>query len=122
MRRGFGIVLGVLLTAGGSAFADPPASTTQETLSCDVGPVTRTYAAAQWQVYSCHDDNHLLFVTAPGNPAAPDVMMLTLSGSSLQLTDIGTGDKHVAAAASAQILDMTPPQVTALIAGTREGN
>src|SRR5690349_16042370 len=88
------LAVGVLCTA-----AIPIGATGAETvakpqpLKCDIGPVTRTYGATQWQVYSCADQRSVVILSAPGSPAAPFYFMFSPGTDGYRLYGEGTGSK-----------------------------
>jgi len=42
-----------------------------ETLKCDIGPLNKSYGGTPWLVYSCNDEQTLVFVSERGSPASP---------------------------------------------------
>lgn len=88
-------------------------------LKCDVGPVTRVYGGSNWLVYSCDDNQSLVFVSAPDSKAAPFIFMLHPSAKGYQLHGEGTGNKQVTDAALKELKALTEREVVALVAETK---
>lgn len=87
-------------------------------LKCDVGPANRNFGGAPWQIYSCHDLVHLLFVAPPVNPASPCIIILTLDGDRFRVINVGTGNKRSAADADRDMERLSLDDFTTLIAET----
>jgi len=89
-------------------------------LKCDIGPITKTYGAAKWLVYSCDDNRSLVIVSTPGNPAAPFIFMLHPAANGYQLHGEGTGSKDASAAALKELNALTEHDIVALVLETKQ--
>ena len=87
-------------------------------LKCDVGPITKTYGATQWLVYSCDDRVMVVILAAPGNPAAPFYFTFSPSDRGYRLDGEGTGRKEATAAAFDELKALSQGDIEALIAQT----
>jgi hypothetical protein len=83
-------------------------------LNCNVGPVTKTFAAAPWLVYSCNDPSTVVFVSAPGSPAAPFYFILSLEKGAYRIRGEGTGSKTVTDATLRELQSLSTADVQAL--------
>jgi hypothetical protein len=96
-----------------AAAADEPAQ-----LKCDVGPITKTYGASKWLVYSCDDNRSLVIVSTPDSRAAPFIFTLHPSANGYQLHGEGTGQKEATDAALKELHALTERAILTLIAET----
>lgn len=114
------LAVGVLCTA-----AIPICATGAETvakpqpLKCDIGPVTKTYGATQWQVYSCADQRSVVILSTPGSPAAPFYFMFSPGKDGYRLYGEGTGSKDATAAAYDELKVLSTADIAALIEQTK---
>jgi hypothetical protein len=90
----------------------------QISLSCDIGPISKTCGKSQWLVYSCNDAHSIVIVAAPGNAAVPFYFMFWWNGSSHQLRGEGTGDTKATDAACADIKKLTEPDIALFLQET----
>jgi hypothetical protein len=88
-------------------------------LTCDIGPVSKTYGGTPWLVYSCNDGHTLVIVAAPGNPGAPFYFMFSPSSGSYRLEGEGTGQKQATDAAVQELKKFSPQDIAALIQETK---
>ena len=88
-------------------------------LTCEVGPVEKTFGSTLWLAYSCDDNRSLILVSAPGNPAMPFVYSLIAKGKTYQVSGEGTGNKAASAAAWAEISRLSEQAIRSLVAETR---
>lgn len=101
------------------AGAEPASASARASISCDVGPVSRTYGGADWLVYSCNDAGSLVFVSAPGNPAMPFVFIYAFGEDGYKLTGEGNGDKRFTQAAFEALAGLTDADRAELLRETR---
>ncbi len=91
----------------------------QPTLTCNVGPVNKTFGQAQWLVYSCNDASTLIVVSGPGNPASPFYFSFSLEGSSYHIRGEGTGSKPASDAAYNELQALSASAIRGLIEQTK---
>jgi hypothetical protein len=72
-------------------------------MSCDIGPVERTFGETNWTVYACDDGSTVTISAAGNNPAKPFYFVLRLVGGRYDITGQGTGDKATSDAAAKDI-------------------
>jgi hypothetical protein len=112
------VLLPVIATMLSSAFGAE-----QLSQKCDIGPLTKTYGKSAWLVYSCNDDKterKLVLVSAPGSPAMPFVFFFYIKDGSYRLYGEGTGNKAETDAALSELQQLAEPDITKLIAQTRQ--
>ena len=83
--------------------------------TCDIGPLNRTFGAAQWLVYACPDHETVVIASAPGNPALPFVFVFRKEKTQYQLRGEGTGSNVVADAAYDELKRFSSADIAALI-------
>jgi hypothetical protein len=96
-----------------------PQALPQPTLTCNVGPVNKTYGQTQWLLYSCNDTSTLIAVSAPYNPASPFYFSLSLEGTSYHLRGEGTGSKEASDAAYNDLQALSDSAIRDLIEQTK---
>ena len=101
----------ILLSSSSVALAD--------NLSCKVGPITKTYGGTSWLIYSCHDESHVVFATAPGSLAMPFYFFASIVGDRVELGGEGTGRKDLTDAAYMELVKLSPQDLSALIVATK---
>jgi hypothetical protein len=101
------------VTARGEEAAPKP------TMSCEFGPVEKTYGKTSWLVYTCDDGQSVLIVSAPGSTAAPFMFRFSARGDGYVLQSQGTGDKEFTTAAFGQLKVMSVQDIEALIKLTK---
>ncbi len=92
--------------------------TEQEPLSCDVGPVTKSYGQTQWLIYSCSDNHTLVLVSAPGSPASPFVFTFFVKEGGYKLHGQGTGKSEATEAAFQELSVLSEQEIVELIEQT----
>ena len=105
------VVLAALPVMGGA----------QEDVKCDTGPLTRTFGASEWFVYSCDDGRTLAMVSAPGSPAVPFYFILAPQGSGYRLYGEGTGSKAASAKCASSRTTRTCTRESPRMSGGRRG-
>ena len=107
-----------LLIALSIVFGAAPRAVTaaapDEPLSCNIGPVTKSYDGGQWLVYGCSDGKSVVLVTAQGNPGFPFVFSFLYTSKSMTLHGEGTGNKQATDAAFKELQPLGPADVAAL--------
>jgi hypothetical protein len=83
-------------------------------LSCNVGPVTKSYGGGQWLVYGCSDGKSVVLVTSQENPGFPFVFSFLYTSSSMTLHGEGTGNKQATDAAFNELQALSQADVAAL--------
>jgi hypothetical protein len=101
-----------------AALADSAATSTPS-LTCDTGPITETYGATEWLVYSCSDSRTLVLLSAPRNPATPFYFTLYPGESGYLVAGEGNGNEGVTDAALAEIKALTSAEIENLIESTK---
>ena len=89
-------------------------------MACELGPVTRTYGQSDWLVYSCSDEQSLVFVSAPGNAAMPFVFISTPTADGYRLYGEGSGSQDATRPAYEDLTRMTEEERDALLTETKE--
>lgn len=108
-------VLGVWLPIGTFGQTPQPAPT----LKCEIGPVNRTYGGTNWLVYSCDDNQSVVLLSAPGNPASPFYFILSPKQGRYTLEGEGTGNKRATEATAQALRLLSASDIAALIAQTK---
>jgi hypothetical protein len=107
-----------LLIAFSLAFGAAPravaASAPDKPLSCNIGPVTKSYGGGQWLVYGCSDGKSVVLVTPQGNPGFPFVFSFLYTDESMTLHGEGTGNKQATDAAFKELQALSQTDVAAL--------
>lgn len=83
-------------------------------LSCNIGPVTKSYGGGQWLVYGCSDGKSVALVTAQGNPGFPFVFSFLYTSKSMTLYGEGTGNKKATDAAFKELKPLSQAEVADL--------
>ena len=119
MKKTMAVSAVIWLTTLTTALADEQA-TKQQSLTCNIGPVAKTYGGSQWMVYGCDDAHSIVVVSAPGSPATPFYFMFWWNGTTHQLRGEGTGDTKATDAAFADMKNLTESDLAALLAETKK--
>jgi len=90
----------------------------KQTLSCEFGPVPKTYGETSWLVYTCDDGQSVLIVAAPGGPAAPFMFRFRAGEDGYVLQSQGSGDKEFTTAAFGDLKVMSVQDIEELISLT----
>lgn len=90
------------------------ATAQQVQLTCNVGPVHRTFGGASWIVYGCDDGKSLVVASDAGNPASPFYFVLAWSDAGYGVSGEGNGNREASAAAFAELRALTRAQIEAL--------
>jgi hypothetical protein len=98
----------------GAAPRSVAAAVPDEPLSCNIGPVTKSYGGGQWLVYGCSDGKSVVLVTAQGNPGFPFVFSFLYTSKSMTLHGEGTGNKQATDAAFKELQPLGQADVAAL--------
>jgi hypothetical protein len=93
---------------------------TLEGLSCNIGPLDKTYGGSSWQVYSCSDGKTLVAVAAKGSAAAPFHFVFTPDATGYDLKGAGSGSRKATDAAYKDLSAFSASDVRALIAATKK--
>lgn len=88
-------------------------------LTCNVGPVAKTYGGTKWFVWGCHNDTDLVIVSAGNNPAMPFVFRLNRTADAVTVRGEGAGDKAASDAAYAELAKLPATDVAALFSETK---
>ena len=115
---GSAVALCMVMLLPTSASSDEAAPSTPQ-LNCKTGPVTKTFGATKWLVYSCDDNRTVVIVPAPGNSAMPFYFMLSPTNDGYRLEGEGTGNKDVTDAAAQDLRALSASDIAALIAETK---
>jgi hypothetical protein len=103
----FSLACGATSCAIAAAAPDNP-------LSCNVGPVTKSYGGGQWLVYGCSDGKSIVLVTPQENPGFPFVFSFLYTSNSMTLHGEGTGNKQATDAAFKELQALSQADVAAL--------
>jgi hypothetical protein len=83
-------------------------------VSCNTGPVTKTFGGSTWLVYACRDGRGIAVVSAPHNPAFPYIFLFYPTDKGMQLHGEGTGDKRATDAAFKVLAELSSADIAAL--------
>jgi hypothetical protein len=83
-------------------------------LSCESGPLKKTFGKTPWYVYGCDDGRSIVVVTAPGNPAMPFYFSFVWGPNGFELHGEGAGSKEITDAAYEELKVLTEADVTQL--------
>jgi hypothetical protein len=119
--------MGMSLCAGilGVAAASLQSPSTDEIVQrapdrrCSKGTENKVFGKTEWVVFGCDDNSTLVFVTAPGNPAAPFYFTVFPVGSEYHVFGEGTGNKNATEAAFEEIQQLSSSEISSLIADTK---
>ena len=109
----------IVLLVSVAAIATESAPAT-ESLTCDIGPLNKTYGKNPWLVYSCNDGRTVVVVSAPGNAAMPFSFTVAIGDHGLQVTGEGKGRKGVVDAMYNDITSLSVRDVRNLIEETKQ--
>ncbi len=76
-------------------------------LVCETGPSKEIFGETDWLVYGCNEQEFLVVVSAPDNPATPFIFFLKRDASDIQISGEGTGNKEATRAALAELRSLT---------------
>ena len=113
----FAVVL--LLATLASVTARGEEAAPKQALSCEFGPIPKTYGATSWLVYSCDDGQSVVIVTAPESPAAPFMFRFSAREDGYVLQSQGTGNREFTTAAFGELKVMSKQDVEALVKITK---
>jgi hypothetical protein len=91
---------------------------TEPELQCNIGPINKLYGNTAWLVYSCNDNETVVFVSAPGNPAMPFYFTYGKKDGSYNLWGEGTGNREATAAAATELKNLSEIEIEKLITDT----
>lgn len=118
LARLFALTMAMLMSHSiGAAAPDPKP---QPQLTCDIGPINKTYGKTEWLVYSCSDGLGVVLVSAPGSPAFPFVFSFMSKENRYDLIGQGTGRKEATAAAYKELRELREPEIKALLDQTKD--
>jgi len=100
-------ILFVTLAAGHAAAQ-------QGQLDCSDGPLLRTFAGQQWNVFSCSDRNQMVVFALKTNPAYLSYILLRHRNGKLETYSEGNGDEKIRKAAQQEIERLSDEEVSAL--------
>jgi hypothetical protein len=89
-------------------------------MSCEIGPVTKTYGGSSWLVYACSDNHSISLVSAPENPANPFLFSIRWRGGEYYFSGFGSGDKTASDASLMEIRALTQSDIEALVAEAKK--
>ena len=108
------LLIALFLAFGGALCAVAVAAAPGTTLSCTIGPVTKSYGGGQWLVYGCSDGKSVILVTPQGSLGFPFVFSFIYTGTSMTLHGEGTGNKQATDAAFKELKALSQADVAAL--------
>jgi hypothetical protein len=95
-------------------------SETPVNLTCNVGPLNKTYGGSKWLVYSCNDNRSLVMVAIKGSPAAPFTFLFAPDKTGYDVRGQGSGNRTATDAAYKELSVLSAADVRALIGETRK--
>jgi len=90
-------------------------------LTCEVGPVDRSYGGSAFSLYSCDDGKSLVAVAKPGSKAFPFYFIVSPHGNEVRLYGEGDGDSKATQEAFYDLNAFKPADVAALVRETKLG-
>jgi hypothetical protein len=88
-------------------------------LTCEIGPVDRSYGGSDFSLYSCDDGKSLVAVAKPGSKAYPFFFIVSPDRGQVKLYGEGDGDEDATHAAFADLNEVTPAEVAAIVKATK---
>ena len=87
-------------------------------LTCNRGPITKSFGKSDWLTYSCNDGKTVVLVSAPGSPAMPFYFTVFPQGDVYHVTGEGTGPKSATDPAYVELSKLSASDIQAIIKGT----
>ncbi len=115
LMKNTSLLIAFFLALGGASCAVAAATAPSNTLSCTIGPVTKSYGGGQWLVYGCSDGKGVVLVTPQGNPGFPFVFSFIYTSNSMALHGEGTGNKQATDAAFEELKALSQAGIAALL-------
>jgi hypothetical protein len=84
------------------------------TLTCNIGPLAKSYGGGQWLVYGCSDGKSVVLITQDGTPGAPFIFSFLYTGEKMTLHGEGTGNQQATDAAFKELNALSQADVAAL--------
>jgi|SRR5580704_547708 hypothetical protein len=89
-------------------------------LTCETGPVTKTYGGTNWLIYSCSDHQSLALLSEPNSLASPFMFFFhRMDDGHYRLSGEGTGNRSATDAALKELSALSQSQIEAVLAATR---
>ena len=89
-------------------------------LTCEVGPIDRSYGGSAFSVFSCDDGKSVVAVAKPGTKAYPFYFIVSPNAEGeVLLYGQGDGDNEAGREAFADLNEVRPAEVAAVVAETR---
>jgi hypothetical protein len=88
-------------------------------LTCEVGPIDRTYGGSAFSIYSCDDGKSVVAVAKPRSRAFPFYFIVSPQGGEVRLYGEGDGDSRATQEAFYDLNEFKPADVAKLVAATR---
>ncbi|MDG1419028.1 MAG: hypothetical protein P8P99_14620 [Maricaulis sp.] len=98
------------------------ASSENEALNCDIGPIEREYGGNPWNVFGCSDGASIVLVSTPESTAHPFYFIFSMADGSYRLTGEGNADQNATRATYDDLTALTVADILELIEATREGS
>lgn len=92
-----------------------PVFSYSEPMECKIGPIEKEFGGTKWIVYACSDQESIVVVSAPGNPAMPFLFSVSLKGGEYVVTGEGNGDRAFSNLAYDAISRLTKEQIQAML-------
>ncbi|HEX8381645.1 MAG TPA: energy transducer TonB [Allosphingosinicella sp.] len=89
-------------------------------LSCEKGPLRRSFGGTGWLVFGCEDKATLVVAAEEGNPAAPFYFILYPKDGERGIYGEGDGDKKATAPAFEDLQRLGPAALAALLAAAEQ--
>jgi hypothetical protein len=117
MKRLASICLLGLVTWSCVAYAEASASY-KVPLTCNRGPITKSFGGSNWLTFSCEDGKTLVVVSAPGSPATPFYFTVFPQDGVYRVTGEGTGPKSATDPAYAELSKLSAADIQSVIKDT----
>jgi len=106
--------------AAAAAEPAPAAADARPQLSCELGPLHKSYGGSPWLVYGCNDGKSLVFVLNDGHPDKPFIFFVYAKpDGQMALHGEGTAPKAITDPAYADLTKLSAPDIAALHQATQ---
>ncbi|TBR36227.1 MULTISPECIES: hypothetical protein [Dyella] len=91
----------------------------EQPMTCKTGPVAQEFGGTHWVVYSCSDNQTVIIVAPPENPAAPQFFTVRPDGKGVLASGEGSGKQEYSSKAFADVVKLKATDLANLVERTR---
>ena len=91
-------------------------------LQCEVGPVDREFGGSAFSIFSCDDGKSVVAVAKRGSKAFPFYFIVSPANGEVRLYGQGDGDGEATGAAFADLNEISPADVAAMVEATKSND